>query len=463
MKNKLLLSLALGMAGATSVMAAGTTVDVYITGSTAFRANVYNAATKLYSTAPTIFYADAAHGGANGAGNSSTASWVMTGSPISSLTTLSGDTLVIHGLFTGSIQGIQSVENQQQLIWALPTGPTPGQNAGAYTTNTATIAYSDASSLSSPFPVDGVAYLEENVCVQPFAYFKSQAGGAVSTITNVSWEQMEYGIPNGRIPLSAWSYNAADTNTFIYLAERTADSGTRRCFTAGNYYQFNDPVTTYIYDATNNFFYIPNTLTNFTFGVSNATVNAGVIGSEGPGLGNANVNSTWGFGYIGGGDIKNTLNIANSANQEISYLSMNDGKGVGSANWNNLISFNGVYPTRAGAGIHGNTGTNDYSPITLGYYPCWGFEVIVFPTSPANLGSGPTGQDISANQLGDNSGSHPGSFLAIFNAQVPSGTAGVTGSVDAEIQLSEPTGATGIRLNEMTVKRPQVGGQISPF
>ena len=62
---------------------------------------------------------------------------------------------------------------------------------------------------------------------------------------------------------------------------------------------------------------------------------------------------------------------------------MGDSKGVGNAgNWNNVISYNGIWPTAAGAGIHGNTGTNDYSPITLGYYPLWGLEVLVHPVNP---------------------------------------------------------------------------------
>ena len=53
MKKSLLLPLALGLAGTTLLQAA--TVDVYITGSTAFRANVYTACTKLYSPAPSIY------------------------------------------------------------------------------------------------------------------------------------------------------------------------------------------------------------------------------------------------------------------------------------------------------------------------------------------------------------------------------------------------------------------------
>ena len=105
---------------------------------------------------------------------------------------------------------------------------------------------------------------EEQVCVQPFVIAKSLAGGAVTNVNNLTWEQLEYGIPNGRMPLSSWTYNQTDTNTFIYLYQRTADSGTRRCWTQGNYYQFNDPVGIYCYDATNNALStLPTVLTNF--------------------------------------------------------------------------------------------------------------------------------------------------------------------------------------------------------
>ena len=93
MKKTLLLTLAFGLAGASSLLAS--TVDVYITGSTAFRANVYNACTKLYSSAPTIYYANAANGGANSGFSAKTASWCMTGTPITGLTNIQGSTLVI--------------------------------------------------------------------------------------------------------------------------------------------------------------------------------------------------------------------------------------------------------------------------------------------------------------------------------------------------------------------------------
>src|ERR1039457_4509123 len=104
MKKTLLLTLALGLAGASSLLAG--TVDVFTTGSTAFRSQVYKASAKLFSPPPTIYYGDANHGGANSGFSSSTSSWCMTGTPNTGLTNLQGNTLFVHGLFTGSIQGI---------------------------------------------------------------------------------------------------------------------------------------------------------------------------------------------------------------------------------------------------------------------------------------------------------------------------------------------------------------------
>ena len=280
--------------------------------------------------------------------------------------------------------------------------------------------------------------------------------GAVTNINNITWEQLEYGIPQGRIPLSAWTSKVTDTNTFVYLMQRTKDSGTRRYETAGEYYQYIDTVGIYIYDYTNNFFYTPTVTANTCYGSSPN----GVIGTEGPGLNNANMN--WGYGYIGGGDIANTLNNGNAANQAIAYLSIADAKSVGSSsNWGKVISVNGLWPTAAGAGIHGNTGTNDYSPITLGYYPCWGLEVLVHPIDPSQVTT--RDQNITKTQLGDQT--TPGSFMGVFNAQtLINGGSPLAGSIENEIELSKTgsPGATAIRLSDMYNSRAAVGGTISP-
>jgi hypothetical protein len=456
MKNKMLLTLALGLAGATSLLA--TTVDVYITGSTAFRANVYTACTKLYTggTPTAIYFGDATHGGANSGFSSGTAAWVMTGTPVSTLTNLAGVTLNVHGLFTGSIQGIQTVEQITKLTFPNVGGVnTNGGLCGAYATNSPTIGFSDASGSASPYTALG-NYLEENVCVLPFIMVKSVGSGfaanVMTNLNNVSWEQLESAIPAGRLPLSAWTYNGADTNTWVYLLQRTLDSGTRRCETAQEYYQYGDPVGTYIYDTTaNNFFYpTQSVLTASSAGLAPN----GVVGAAG--LNSVNLN--WGYGYVGGGDIKNALNSAGTSNTSLSYLSFSDGKGVGASNWANVVTFNGIWPTAAGAGLRGNTGTNDFSPITSGFYPCWGLEVLVHPIDPSLVGD----QNITKNQLGNQS--KPGSFLGVFNAQTfINGGSPIVGSIENEIELSKTGGATAIRLSDMKSNRSAVGGTISPF
>ncbi len=463
MKKTMLLSLALGLASAASLTAA--TIDVYLTGSTAFRASVYNASTKLFSSAPTIYYGDAAHGGAASGFNSSTASWVMFGTPVSTLTGLTGNTLVIHGLFTGSIQGIQTVEQSVKL--AFPTtggGALNGGNAVNYVTNTPTIGFSDASASATPYPVAG-NYAEEAVAVQPFVFCKSRATGDVSNyVNNISWEQLAYGIPQGRIPVSAWSNKDGDdrTNKFVYLLQRTLDSGTRRVETAEQYYGYGDTVGVYIYDFTNQNFYLPSSLTASAIG--NAPY--GVIGPAG--LGNANQN--WGYVYVGGGNIATALNYASPSNQSIGCLSFADartvgpqvGSGTSFTNWANVVSLNGLWPTAEGAGIHAhvfNT-TNDFSPVTTGYYTSWGEEVLVHIVNPA--ANPPGDQNITQTQLGNNTTA--GSFLGVFNAQTKiNGGSPLVGSIENEILLTQPLGATAIRLSDMKSNRGSVGGAIAPF
>ena len=458
MKKTLLLTLALGLAGATSLVAGN--VDVYITGSTAFRANVYTACQKLFNPAQSgtasTYFGDTTHGGAASGFSSKTAVWAMTGTPIAGLTALAGNTLTIHGNFTGSIQGLQTAEQGTLLVWANADG-TSGGNCNTYSTNAPTIGFSDASGTASPYVATG-NFLEENVCVQPFVWCKSAATtGAVTNITNITWEQAEFGIPNGRIPLSAWTSQVADTNTFVYLMQRTKDSGTRRCETQGAYYPYNGTVGIYIYDYTNNFFYTPTVLAATTYGGSPN----GVVGPAGF----ANANMKWGYGYVGGGDIANSLNNASANNQAIAYLSMGDSKSVpngSSGHWGNVISYNGIWPTAAGAGLNGNTGTNDYSPITLGYYPNWGFEVLVHPENPGVPGSTTIlGQNLNYDQLGDNQ--TPGSFMGVFNAQsFDNGGVVTAGSIENEIIISQPGGATAIPLAAMANQRPSVGGTIYP-
>jgi hypothetical protein len=455
MKKTLLLTLALGLAGATSY-AAGT-VEVFITGSTAFRASCYTACQALFvGGAPSTYFGDAAHGGADSGWGSGTASWAMTGTPVSTLTNLSGSTLIVHGLFTGSIQGIQTVESKTKLVFAKAAG-TAGQLTSGYVTNTPTIGFSDSASTACPFRADLFNCNEESVAVQPFVIAKSTASG-MNVISNATYEQIRSAIVPGRLPLSVWTGNLNDTNTFIYVPQRTSDSGTRRTETACVGYTFQDTVGIYIWNETNKVWY-PGT--NSTTVASSGNGTNGIVGPAGLN----NVNTTWGAGYVGGGDLRDhALKDSSANNLSLGCLSFADSRTLGASQWGTVISFNGMWPTASGIGLRGNTGTNDFSPITSGFYPLWAEEVIVYPTDIDNFGSGDN--KITTFQLG--SKNDPGSFVWVFNYQTKNpgnSSTPLLGSIEKTIEDSKTAvnGASAIRLSDMRVSRSDVGGLIAPF
>jgi hypothetical protein len=452
MKKTLFLIVALGVAASALPLKA---VDVYITGSTAFRKQVFTACQKLFvGGAPATTFADAAHGGSSS--GSGAGSWCMSGTASNTISILGGGALNVHGLFTGSIQGIQSVENQQPLIWVTPTS--------TYTTNPPDIAFSDVSSVSTPsYDVNKnpgiLPCLEEQVAVQPFVFVKSVVtSGAVTNISNINWEQIRYAYGAGRIPLSSWTSKATDTNTFVYLINRTLDSGTRVTSLSEVQFAYSASASIYNYDPTNHGFYLA---TNELF----STVGRPGFGVIGASAGNGNANLAWGSGYIAGGDIRTALEYQDTQNQSVGYLSLSDAQTVNTntgANWKEVISYNGVWPTTDGTNItSGTTTTNNFSPVIYGAYPFWSYEVVVYPSSANN----PTIPGCTVAQLGDQN--TPGTILGVLDYQTlysnPGGPT-LAGSLENEIELSKSVspGATAIRLSDMTASRGPVGGTLAP-
>jgi hypothetical protein len=444
MKKTLLLAVAASLIGASPLMAA----DLYITGSTAFRSNVHDACQKLF-TSFTEYTGTAATGGDSKTGNAA-AQWTLTGTPIAGLGVSAPFT--IHALFTGSIQGVQTVEQGTKLLFL--------DSSGNKMTNTPTIGFSDASSLASPYPVDGANYQEEQVAVLPFVMVKSAAGGVMNSITNITWDQYRTMISLGRLPLSSWTGKASDTGTYIYMIKRTKDSGTLRTETAEAGYAFGTGATVYLYDVTNNLFYKgTNLLNSSTGGGTGGGASIGVVGPAGNN--NANLSSTWGPGYVGGGDIGTVMKNNNANNLSITFLSMSDSKSLTGATWSQVIPFCGVWPTAAGPGIAGAT-TNDFTPYTIGTFPLWGYEVLVYPLAdPRQLHDD---QNLTASQLGDQNTS--GTILGVLD-NIQGGTP-LAGSLENEIENTK-TGAggttapaTAIRISDMHATRIIVGGPIFP-
>ena len=452
MKKTLILILAIGIACAMTTMA--DTYDLFLTGSTAFRANVHDACKGLFDTTPTtgagtLQYGASSSGG-NGAANNGNAQWTMSGTCASTISSLGTNKLVIHALFTGSVQGIQTVENSTKLIYL--------KSDGSLMTNSPTIAFSDCASSSTIYDANNTAnFTEEKVCVQPFVWVRAMNGNPLMTnINNITWEQGRYIISAGRMKLSAWTTKSTDTN-LIYILERTQDSGTRRVELACNGYGYNQGMTIYNYDVTNNAYY----QTNNTISSTSGGLGIGIIGAPG----NGNNNLTWGSGYVGGGDLRTALNVAHTNNYSIGYLSFADAKtaGIANSNWSAVIPFNGIWPTAAGSGIWGNTGTNDFSPITRGLYSGYGDEVLICPADGVDASSISADQNLTFTILGNDT--TPGTILGIFNKKFTNLTTPTTptiGSLEYTIELSKPTGATAIRNYDMHTSRPSVGGLITP-
>jgi hypothetical protein len=445
MKKILLLTL-FGAVSVSQLMA----VDLYVTGSTAFRKQVFPACQKLFTNgapATTVFDLSGAIGGDGTSANSNPV-WTMDGTCGPAVGVLAGTPLTIHANFTGSVQGMDNVENKIKIVFLTKSG-----SANTYMTNTPTIAFSDVASGSTPFPAAG-NFSEEQVAVQPFVIVKSiSTAPLMNSITNITYEQLKYLYSAGNMPLTSWTGNPNDYNTNIYLLNRTRDSGTRRTLFAYLGAGYAAGITTYNYDVTNHTFYLAS---GTTLGLVGGT-GCGVIGGF---AGYNNANLAFLQGYIGGPDIQAAMKVNDAQNLSLSYLSFGDAqKLVSSSYWSQVLPLNGVWPTAAGPGVRGNqTGTNDFTPICKGAYGYWSYEVVVYPTvDPSSLSSD---QNLTAAQLG--SGTTANTILGVLD-NVTSATP-IPGSLDNEIQASKTgsPGATAIRLIDMTSSRSAVGGVISP-
>jgi len=411
MKKSILFSLFGGVLGMTSVMAAN--FDLYINGSTAFRNNAFAACSRLYD------------GGAPANANNGTGSpsptdsrWTMSGTAVNLGLTTGADTLTIHAVWNGSVQGISSLGNKDALVFL--KNATSG--SGTLVTNTASCALSDVFSDPTLVQLSSASFTEKKVCVQPFIFVKSVAPGGVQSITNITWQQLVtlLGSSSGSVPLSYFTGKASDYPTNIYLVHRSLDSGTR--VTTVQEGKYIGSISVNYYDPTSDT-YIP------------ATTN------KGPAF--------FGPGYVAGGDVRAVLQTNTIGNQAIGYLSFADAKTITGVSWAKMLAYNGLYPIANYApGVA--PVTNDFSAICNGGYSFWAFEVLDWPKT-AQWGTY-TDQNLSFTQLN-----------AIMNKLSGTGV----GSIDYEIlQTQTPvagiSAASAIRLSDMLVSRPAVGGVISP-
>jgi len=405
MKKSILFALFGGILGATPVMAAN--YDLYLTGSTAFRGNAFTACQKLYDGGTP---ANANNG--TGAPASSDSRWTMSGTCANLGLTSGSDTLTIHALWTGSVQGLSGLANKDQLVFL--ASATAGNTT--LKTNSCSAAFSDVYSAPTLDPLSSGSFTEKDVAIQPFVFVKSVASGGVQSITNITWQQLQFLLASGSAPLSYFTGKASDATTNIYLIHRTLDSGTRVTTVQEASYIGTIPINYWNPDGNN---FIP------------ATTNRGP--------------AAFGPGYVGGSDVKTVMQATGTGNQSIAYLSMSDARAISGVNWEKMLAFNGQYPIATY--VPGTApSTNDYSPICFGKYSFWASECLDWPkTSQWGTYSD---QNLSFSQLNAIMGKLSGTGV---------------GSIDNEVAGSEAAGtATAVRLSEMSASRSAVGGPIAP-
>jgi hypothetical protein len=210
------LGLALGIASVAEAQQV-----VYITGSTAFRAQVYNGLKDMGLTVQ----AGATSGNNNfnfvGTVNNTTIGTITNGS--------AGQSVQIICAFTGSTEGLNSLINDISPVYTNISG-------SAYTyLNGADIAFCDVQEASTVYAGDSVNELisvdgaassfSAGVAVVPFTWAASaDAGGKIGNVTPYIVNDI---FVNGTEALSFFDGVATDAGVSVYLTGRTNDSGTR--------------------------------------------------------------------------------------------------------------------------------------------------------------------------------------------------------------------------------------------
>jgi hypothetical protein len=290
------------------------TINIHITGSTAFRANNYRAIRSLYGAGLV------SQNPADPASSKNQVTWTGTMPTIFG----SNQTVNIYASYSGSIAGVQALVQGASLTFL--SSPTNG------TTNTFTapadLAFSDVYQASTPFTTP--ALVDALVAIQPFVYMKSQAANSVS---NVTMQQMQVMLANGFMPLSYFTGKTNDDASSIYMVGRNNDSGTRLTAIADDFFTGSPQL------------YQPDTNCNWVLS-SGFSSGSGVVGALTAGCGSA-------IGYVGLSDAE-----------------------TGATNGCTILTYNGYYPfnnTNYTPGQQVST-TPDFTPVYKGLYSYWSYE-----------------------------------------------------------------------------------------
>ncbi len=388
---KLRTFLAVGFIAAASTVAAQAQQFLYITGSTAYRGNVYTSIQAVYDASPAVQFGYSGSGGLSKAGQA-----VFVGN-------IGGNQTIIKTSFSGSEGGIQAVTSPNSIMSNYLSDPiangglttvsaTPGTGSQTNTVaHTSDMAFSDTAQALSQFngTYKGVAYATATedanspLGVVPFKWVASV--GAPAGLTNITDNQAQSLFHKGTLSLGVLTGNAADENsaangasgTTLYATGRDPDSGTRvTAFAdAGIGAQAINVRQTQPRNAAN----APITTVGGGPIASAPLYPAGTVNGINFGLG---VN-----GFAGGGTLaaaisnaSNAFGINGSKVVFITYLGIGDADGTALINGCKELSFNGI-----------SLGLPEvFNVIYEGQYGFWGYEHALYNPGPNLTPGSPT-------------------------------------------------------------------------
>ena len=351
---KILKTALAALVAVTAISSVSAQTVVHITGSTAYRAAVYQAINDILNTGYTFGY--------SGTTASKASQAIYTG------TTKTGNvSVIIKTSFSGSIGGISTLAANLTIGpggtftggggWLVNSTPqstagTPNAPANYDPAVTADLAMADCFQKSAPSMYRTPLLKDNIVGVVPFVWVATKGGtailGSVTTSTSISPAEVSAALVKGNLVLSSLSGNSGDTEAVLGVG-RDEDSGTRIQALACSKIGVQTPLQQYqpVNDGTNTTIVGANLWPAVTLnGISYPTGDSG---------------------YSSGGSLATEINLPHNASYStwfISYLGINDAATV----TNGIqLEFQGTAYSAANVEGPGATGF-------VRQYAFWGYE-----------------------------------------------------------------------------------------
>ena len=321
-----------GLFAATTLQAQ---VNIYICGSTAFRASAWRSITNLYGSGLVAQNP----GGIANTNNSGATLCTLTGT----MAALGGQTVNVYLSWNGSAQGVHNLTHNDNILFLTNDFANDTAATNADVLHTPDISFSDVYQITTPYTTPSL--VDTNVAVLPFTWVRS--ANAPTTLANLTSQQYHASIANGFNELSLFTGNNNDDATNIFFCGRNKDSGSRLVAIADS----NATGSPNVYQVVGGLW----TLYSTSFSANGVN---------------------YGTGFTSGGSEAATLTNLASNGYAVGYEGYSDARTVVAGN-GQIIAYNGQFPFN-GWSAAANGGTlpvfPDFTPIFKGQYSLWSYE-----------------------------------------------------------------------------------------